>query len=84
MVKLSVTLPDSALPEVEAAAQAAGKSVSAYMAAAATAAARRDAAARFRAALAANPEARAEHDEAVAVSLAYGRRTLADVPGEAA
>jgi hypothetical protein len=77
MAKITVTLPDESMRAVTAAASAAGKSVSAWVAAAADAAATRDAAARFRAALAGNPAAAAEHDEALRLALDNGRRAAA-------
>jgi hypothetical protein len=72
--KITVTIPDGSLPAVEAAAHAAGKSVSAWVAEAADSAAVRDAAQRFRAALGASSELTVEHDAAREHARAAGRR----------
>lgn len=71
-----MTIPDDTLQAVEAAAKASGKSVSAWVADAADVAAVRAAAARFRAALAANPADAAEHRDAVEFALANGRKAM--------
>lgn len=74
MAKITVTIPDGSLAAVEAAARAAGKSVSAWVAEAADAAAVRDAALRFHAALAADPDSAREHVTARDYARAAGRR----------
>ena len=76
MAKITVTIPDASVAAIEAAARAAGKSVSAWVAEAADAAAVRAAGIRFRAALAAHRAAAADHDDAVRFALASGRRTM--------
>lgn len=76
MAKITVTIPDEVQRAIEEAARQAGKSVSAWVAEAASAAAVRAAASRFNAALAASPADAAEYREALAFAHQAGRRAM--------
>jgi hypothetical protein len=77
MPKITVTIPEDAFPAFEAAAKAADRTVAAWVAEVADAAAVRAAAIRYRAALAADPDLAADRDDVQRFTLGAGRRMRA-------